>query len=219
VDNLQMPYRLFFADGSAAMGARVILEEVGATYELIETEIGAGRPRAPELLAVNPNGWVPVLLWEHGAIYECGAIVIFLCDRYPEFRLAPAANDADRGVFLQWLFFFSSSLQTAYQMTYHTDRFCASKEDEDTVQRRSIKRLRELWQVIDNAIGHGEWMLGQKFSAADIYLFMLTTWLSDEHGHPSIEEFPNVIRIVDAVVERPSVRKVYSSFIKERSEA
>jgi glutathione S-transferase len=133
--------------------------------------------------------------------------------------LAPAANDADRGVFLQWLFFFSSSLQTAYQMTYHTDRFCASKEDEDTVQRRSIKRLRELWQVIDNAIGHGEWMLGQKFSAADIYLFMLTTWLSDEHGHPSIEEFPNVIRIVDAVVERPSVRKVYSSFIKERSEA
>jgi glutathione S-transferase len=62
-------------------------------------------------------------------------------------------------------------------------------------------------------------MLGQKFSAADIYLFMLTTWLSDEHGHPSIEEFPNVIRIVDAVVERPSVRKVYSSFIKERSEA
>jgi len=214
-----MPYRLFYADGSAAMGARVILEEVGATYELIETEIGAGRPRAPELLAVNPNGWVPVLLWEHGAIYECGAIVTFLCDRYPEFRLAPAANDADRGVFLQWLFFFSSSLQTAYQMTYHTDRFCASKEDEDTVQRRSIKRLRELWQVIDNAIGHGEWMLGQKFSAADIYLFMLTTWLSDEHGHPSIEEFPNVIRIVDAVVERPSVRKVYSSFIKERSEA
>ena len=214
-----MPYRLFYADGSAAMGARVILEEVGATYELIETEIGAGRPRAPELLAVNPNGWVPVLLWEHGAIYECGAIVTFLCDRYPEFRLAPAATDADRGVFLQWLFFFSSSLQTAYQMTYHTDRFCASKEDEDTVQRRSIKRLRELWQVIDNAIGHGEWMLGQKFSAADIYLFMLTTWLSDEHGHPSIEEFPNVIRIVDAVVERPSVRKVYSSFIKERSEA
>ncbi len=214
-----MPYRLFYADGSAAMGARVILEEVGETYELIETEIGAGMPRAPELLALNPNGWVPVLLWEHGAIYECGAIVTFLCDRYPEFRLAPAAHDADRGVFLQWLFFFSSSLQTAYQMTYHTDRFCTSKEDEATVQRRSIKRLRELWQVIDNAIGHGEWMLGQKFSAVDIYLFMLTTWLSDEHGHPSIEEFPNVIRIVDAVVERPSVRKVYSSFIKERSEA
>ena len=48
-----MPYRLFYADGSAAMGVRVILEEVGETYELIETEIGAGMPRAPELLAVN----------------------------------------------------------------------------------------------------------------------------------------------------------------------
>ncbi len=170
-----MPYRLFYADGSAAMGVRVILEEVGETYELIETEIGAGMPRAPELLAVNPNGWVPVLLWEHGAIYECGAIVTFLCDRYPEFRLAPAANDTDRGVFLQWLFFFSSSLQTAYQMTYHTDRFCESTADHDSVQHRSGRRLHELWQVVDNAIGNREWMLGQKFSAADIYLFMLTT--------------------------------------------
>ena len=56
-----MPYRLFYADRSAAMGARVILEEVGEAYELIETEIGAGMPRAPELLALNPNGWVPVL--------------------------------------------------------------------------------------------------------------------------------------------------------------
>jgi len=209
VDNLQMPYRLFYADGSAAMGVRVILEEVGETYELIETEIGAGMPRAPELLALNPNGWVPVLVWEHGAIYECAAIVIFLCDRNPEHQLAPSVDHSDRGRFLQWLFFFSSSLQTAYQMTYHTDRFCASKEDEDTVQRRSIKRLRELWQVIDNAIGHGEWMLGQKFSAADIYLFMLTTWLSDERGHPSVEEFPNVSRVANAVLRRPAVQKVY----------
>ena len=214
-----MPYRLFYADGSAAMGARVILEEVGETYELIETEIGAGMPRAPELLALNPNGWVPVLLWEHGAIYECGAIVTFLCDRYPEFRLAPAANDADRGVFLQWLFFFSSSLQTAYQMTYHTDRFCESTADHDSVQQRSARRLHELWQVVNDAIGDSNWMLGDRFSAADIYLFMLTTWLSEERNHPSVENFPNVIRIVDAVVERPSVRKVYSSFIKERSEA
>jgi glutathione S-transferase len=209
VDNSQMPYRLFYADRSAAMGARVILEEVGETYELIETEIGAGMPRAPELLAVNPNGWVPVLVWEHGAIYECGAIVTFLCDRYPEFRLAPAADDTDRGVFLQWLFFFSSSLQTAYQMTYHTDRFCESTADHDSVQHRSARRLHELWQVVNDAIGDGNWMLGDRFSAADIYLFMLTTWLSDEHGHPSIEEFPNVSRVANAVLRRPAVQKVY----------
>ena len=209
VDDLTMPYRLFYADRSAAMGARAILEEIGEAYDLIETEIGVGMPRAPELLALNPNGWVPVLVWEHGAIYECAAIVIFLCDRNPQCQLAPSVDHPDRGRFLQWLFFFSSSLQTAYQMTYYADRFCASKEDEDTVQRRSIKRLRELWQVIDNAIGDGEWMLGQKFSAADIYLFMLTTWLSEERDHPSVEEFPNVSRVANAVLKRPAVQKVY----------
>ena len=209
VDDLTMPYRLFYADRSAAMGARVILEEIGEAYDLIEIEIGVGMPRAPELLALNPNGWVPVLVWEHGAIYECAAIVIFLCDRNPQCQLAPSVDHPDRGRFLQWLFFFSSSLQTAYQMTYYADRFCASKDDEDTVQRRSIKRLPELWQVIDNAIGDGEWMLGQKFSAADIYLFMLTTWLSEERDHPSVEEFPNVSRVANAVLKRPAVQKVY----------
>ena len=79
--------------------------------------------------------------------------------------------------------------------------------------------MHELWQVVNDAIGDSNWMLGDRFSAADIYLFMLTTWLSEEHNHPAVENFPNVIRIIDAVVERPSVRKVYSSFIKERSEA
>ena len=49
---------------------------------------------------------------------------------------------------------------------------------EASVKRRSVSRLRELWQVVDDAIGDDDWMLGDRFSAADIYLFMLTTWLS-----------------------------------------
>ena len=106
------------------MGVRVVLEELAQPYELIETDISPNSPRSPELLALNPNGWIPVLIWEKGAVYECGAIVTFLCDRHPHARLAPGVEDAERGKFLQWLFFFSSSLQNAYQMTYYPERFC-----------------------------------------------------------------------------------------------
>ena len=206
-----MSYQLFYAEPSAAMGVRVVLEELAQPYELIETDISPNSPRAPALLALNPNGWVPVLIWEKGAIYECGAIVTFLCDRHSHAGLAPSVEDGERGKFLQWLFFFSSSLQNAYQMTHYPDRFCQGKEDQGSVKQRSLTRLRELWQVVDDAIRDQQWLLGSQFTAVDIYLFMLTTWLRDEHGHPRVQEFSNVSRIATAVMKRPSVRMVYSS--------
>ncbi|MDC6454389.1 glutathione binding-like protein [Planktomarina temperata] len=60
-------------------------------------------------------------------------------------------------------------------------------------------------------MGDNKWILGEKFSAADIYLFMLTTWLDPSRGHPSISNFPNVQRIADAVMLRPSVQTVYGN--------
>jgi glutathione S-transferase len=208
-----MTYRLYYADDSAAMGVRVVLEEIQAPYKLIPTSISMDAPRDPELLALNPNGWIPVLVWEKGTIYECGAITTFLCDRHPEFQLAPGVDDAGRGLFLQWLFFFSSSLQNAYQMSYYPWRFCDSSQDEASVNRRSVTRLRELWQVVDDAIGENDWLLGRRFSAADIYLFMLTTWLSESHNHPSVDSFANVNRVATATMQRPSIQLVYQSYI------
>ena len=195
------------------MGVRVILEEIGATYELIQTTIDMNKPRPPEQLALNPNGWVPVLLCGDNAMYECAAITTFLCDRHPEAMLAPGIDDPERGLFLQTLVYFSSSVQNAFQLNYYPDRFADLPGDEPSAQRRGIRRLRETWKVIDDQIGDNDWMLGDRFSAADIYLFMLTTWLNASRGHPSTDEFPNVKRIAEAVMQRPSVQRVYEEWI------
>tara|TARA_B100000686_G_C16479840_1_gene806497 strand:+ start:243 stop:878 length:636 start_codon:yes stop_codon:yes gene_type:complete len=204
-----MTYELFYADQSAAQGVRMILEELNQDYELIETDIKSQEPRSPKLLAVNPNGLVPVLVYEEGAIYECGAIVTFLCDRHSEYGLAPGVNDRQRGLFLQWLFFFSSSLQNAFSMTYRANRFSALESGYPGVQQQGHNRLIVLWQIVDDAIGENSWMLGESFSAVDIYLFMLSTWLLDEYKHPDLAKFANVARVAGKVKERPSVAKVY----------
>ena len=204
-----MTYQLFYADRSAAQGVRMILEELNQQYELIETDIKSEEPRSPELLAANPNGLVPVLTFDGGMIYECGAIVTFLCDRHPEYRLAPKTGDLHRGLFLQWLFYFSSSLQNAFSMTYRPNRFSTLKSSYSNVRQQGNKRLLTLWQVVDNAIGESSWMLGESFSAVDIYLFMLSTWLSDEYGHPDLTVFTNASRVADQVRKRPSVARVY----------
>ncbi len=210
-----MAYKLFYALGSAAMGTRVILEEIGAPYELIPTTIAMDEPRPPEQLALNPNGWVPVLIWDENAMYECAAITVFLCDRHPDAKLAPAVDDPERGLYLQTLVYFSNSVQNAFQLNYYPDRFADTPADEPSAQRRGNRRLRETWKVIDDQIGNNEWVLGERFSAVDIYLFMLTTWLVPSRGQPSVDEFPNVKRIADAVLPRRSIQLVYEKWIVE----
>ncbi len=208
-------YKLFYALKSASMGTRVILEEIGAPYELIQTTVDMDKPRPPEQLAINPNGWVPVLFWDDCAMYECAAITVFLCDRHPEANLAPAVDDPARALYLQTLVYFSNSVQNAFQLSYYPDRFADTPTDEPGAQRRGNRRLMETWKVIDDQIGDNEWVLGDGFSAADIYLFMLTTWLRSARGHPAIDEFPNVRRIADVVVQRPSVQLVYEPWIAD----
>ena len=211
-----MTYKLYYVDDTSAMGVRVLLEEIGAPYELIQTTTDRQTPRPAEQLKINPNGWVPVLLWGENAMYECAAITIFLCDRHSEANLAPAIDAPERGLFLQTLVYFSNSVQTAFQLDYHADRFADKPADEPSAQRRGHRRLRETWQIIDDQIGDNQWIVGTKFSAADIYLFMLTTWLKPSRGQPSSNEFPNVKRIADAVMQRPSVQLVYEKWINQQ---
>ncbi|MGK0269679.1 MAG: glutathione S-transferase [Cocleimonas sp.] len=207
-------YKLFYAEDSAAMGIRVILEELGLPYELIPTTIDRDKSIPPEQLEINPNGWVPVLVWNQdsnneGSMYECAAITVFLCDRHSDANLAPKIDDPARALYLQTLVYFSNSVQNAFQLSYYSDRFVDSPSDEASAKLRGNRRLKETWTVIDNQIGNNEWLLGDNFSSADIYLYMLTTWLQTDLGHPSIYELPNVKRIAEKVMQLPSVKLIY----------
>lgn len=204
-----MNYKLFYAPGSAAMAVRVLLEEIGASYELIDVTIGKDEPRDPEHLALNPNGWVPVLAWDGRAMYEAAAITIYLTDLYPEAGLGPAPVDPDRAAFLQTLVYFSNTLQTAFQQYYYAERFAEDNAGCAGAMARGVRRLRDVWQVVEDQIGNSPWVIGERFTAVDVHLYMLTTWLDPDGGHPSVTDFPNVARIAAKVAQRPSVRAVY----------
>ena len=206
-----MTYKLYYAPESASMGIRLILEELGMPYELIQSTTDKNVQRPSEQVLINPNGWLPVLVWDEGAMYEAAAITMFLCDRHPEVNLAPRFDDPKRGIYLQTLVYFSNSVQNAFQLNYHPDRFADTLEGEQSAKHRGIRRLRETWTVINEQIGDNSWVLGDQFSAVDIYLFMLTTWLDPLLKNPKIEEFINVKRVADAVSNRPKTQTVYKN--------
>ena len=72
-----MSYKLFFDKGSAAQGVQMVLEELGQPYELIQSTKDRSKPRPAKQLEVNPNGWVPALLYDDTGFYERAAITIF----------------------------------------------------------------------------------------------------------------------------------------------
>jgi len=207
-------YKLYFALKSASMGIQLLMEELGTPYELIPMDIDRSVPRPPAHQAINPNGWIPVLTWDGGAMYEAAAIAIYLCDRHPEAGLAPAHDDPMRGRYLQTLVYFSNSIQNAYQLTYYPDRFVDDPAVEPRAQARGVRRLQETFQVIEDQIADQNWILGDRMSAADIYLFMLCTWRRNAKAHPSLDYFPNIMRIVQKVMDRPSTQKVYAPWIE-----
>ena len=95
-------YKLFYAEGSASMGIRVLLEELQVPYQLISSTIDMDKPRPSEQMEINPNGWIPVLIGDE-SIYEAAAITIYLCDKHSSVGLAPKAEQNIRGLYLQTL--------------------------------------------------------------------------------------------------------------------
>jgi len=155
--------RLFWCPQTRALRALWLLEEAGVPYERIHIDIRDPKAKAdPAFRAVSPQGKVPALEDGPARISDSGAICIYIADAYPQAQLAPSIGDPQRGAYLQWVMFTNSCIEPAM-----VERFQQLKPnpgvhgwgDFDSV----IARLREGLQP-------GPWILGERFSAADVML-------------------------------------------------
>jgi glutathione S-transferase len=104
---------LFYAPQTRASGALILLEELGAPYELHVLNMKAGEQQRPAYLAVNPLGKVPAILHRGALVTEQVAIFIYLADAFPRAGLAPAIGDARRGPYLRWLAYYAACYEPA----------------------------------------------------------------------------------------------------------
>lgn len=186
------------------MAPHAVLLETGERFELIQLDLERKQHLTPEYLKLNPNGRVPTLVVDdRDVIYESAAICIYLADRHPAAGLAPAPDDPKRGFYLQWLTYMSNTLQPAYLRYYYPDRYISNPDHAAEVAERAREELPTIWSRIDEAIGAGPYMLGERYSACDLYLLMLSTWQDPVPG--LYQRFPNVKACVDRVIERPAV--------------
>ena len=141
-------------------------------------------------------------------MFESGAIVAYLCDRHPEKALAPEPSSRQRARYLQWLFFLTDTLYPAYNRYYWPARYTTVAHGAQGVKEAASEAALRFWQVIENALElEGPWLLGDRFSACDIYLQMVTTW----HESPAdlLGKFPRIKALSSSVLEREGSRRAF----------
>ena len=192
--------KLYWSPETASLAPMAVLEEVVADYEAIQIDYDGKQQKTPGYLALNPCGLIPAMTLSDGrTMFEAAAIVMHLCDLHPSARLAPPPGDPDRPLFYQWMLYLADTPQPTYRHYYYPDRFAADEED---MRKRAVDMLLSQFVIVEDALSRGQWLLGDRFSACDIYLHMLTTWF--EPPEALYARFPNIARVCAGVEARPA---------------
>ncbi len=144
--------------------ARWMLEEVGQPYRTELLDYGTTM-KAPAYLAINPMGKVPAIRHRDTVVTETAAICAYLADVFPEARLAPPSGDRLRGPYYRWLFFAHGPLEAA--VSNKAMGFVVPEEREKTI---GYGRLEQVIGALEAAVSRGEYLVGNGFTAADVYV-------------------------------------------------
>ena len=189
--------QLYWSPRSRSFSGLWILEETGQPYERVLTDISTGAQKKPEYLAINPMGKVPALKDGDVSIAEAAAICAYVAERYPEARLAPPVGDRRRAKYLQWLFFAPSCIEPAIVQVF--------TKLEIPAMSAAWGSATQTFDVLDQALENGPWLLGDTFSAADIAIgagmnFAIRLF-------KMVPTRPNFDRYLDACAARPAFQR------------
>jgi glutathione S-transferase len=169
-------YALYYFPGNASLLPHMMLREIGSPFELRLVDRAHNAQNSPEYLKLNPNGRIPVLIDGDLVLYETAAIALHLCDRHPESRLAPPPGSAERPLFYRWLVHLTNTPQAEYRSWFYPHEFVTDESAAATVKASAERRLNLIFDRVAEQLGSGPWLLGERFSAVDLYLFMLIRW-------------------------------------------
>jgi glutathione S-transferase len=173
-------YTLYGRSGSGSMAVQVALEECGAPYQ----RIWIGKEPA-DLLAyrkINPMGRVPSLALPDGTVmFESAAMLIHLAAAHPQANLAPQAGSARHALFLQWMVFLSANVYEAVLRLYYPDRYSSSGASAgDAIREKATADYLAHLELISAQLR--PYVLGDVYSVADPYLYMLASWAPGEQS-------------------------------------
>jgi len=199
---------LYYSPQTRATGARVLLEELGAPYDLHVLNLKAGEQRQPAYRAINPLGKVPAIRHGEAVVTEQVAIFIYLADLFPQAGLTPALDDIRRGPYLRWIAYYGSSFEPAVM-----DKFMKREPAPGTHQASvlSYSDYDSMLGVLESQLSKGPYLLGEQMTATDILWGVALGWTMMFGIVPKKDVF---VRYSERITSRPAFQRIMAADVE-----
>ncbi len=185
----------------------ILLEELGEPYELVFVDIGNGEQFNEEFVVINPNSKIPALTDDNIVLFESGAILQYLADKYSRF-IAP--NGQDRATALSWCYWQVGGLGPMIGQWGHFIQ--ADEKLPYAIERYLVESIR-LYEVLDKRLGQVPFLAGAEYTIADMMSFPWVKgglmYLKNFADPDRLPELPNVNHWIDEIDARPAVKKAF----------
>jgi glutathione S-transferase len=196
------------------MVPHILLEEMGAPYERVLVDRAQNAHKSAAYLALNPNGLIPLFTDGELVLYETAAICLHLCDIHPQAGLAPALGSPQRAHFYKWLMWLTNTLQSTLIVYFYPERWVDAGHLDAAVEvkRHAQACIGSLLDQVDAELARhgGPWLLGDRYTALDPYLFTLCRWTRGFSSAPARER-PHLGPYLQRLLERPAVQRVLAA--------
>lgn len=191
--------KLYYFPGACSLSPHIVACEAGLALQLEKVDFATGRTETGvEFSSVNPKGSVPALMLDNGEVLTEGPVIAqYLADQKPESGLAPAHGTLERYRLLEMLGFINSELHKTYGALFRPDTPEATRQD-------ARKSLLQNYAVPESRLAAADWLIGDRFTVADAYLFTVTNWAA--HVALDFSGFPALARFQQRVARRPAVQ-------------
>ena len=201
--------QLYYHPSNASMAPHLLLEELGVPFELRLVDRAQHAHKAPDYLAMNPNGLIPVLVDGDLVLYEAAAICLYLADTHAPAGLAPVVGTPARAHFYKWLVWLTNTLQATLIVYFYPERWADDADAAAQVKAHAQAKVGAMLDQLGAELARhgGPWLLGAAFSAVDAYALMLCRWTRG-FGRPA-RDLPQLGPYLQRVLARPATQRVF----------
>ena len=207
-------YQLYAYPNTYSMGVHLLLEETGVPYVIVNPKTN---PSFTDTIfyRVSPHGRVPALIFPDGTtMAESSAIALHLADILCEQKFSIKADSIDRGRYLQWMFYLSSTLQPDVMIVFHPEHYFPDSERQDALVAAAENRLNKVWSILEQEYsqlnspqkGRGPWMFEHGPTAVDFSLATVLIW--PECFSSSLQIYPALSAMLQTLSERASFKRI-----------
>ena len=196
--------KLYYFPKTISIAAVLALHEAGVEFEAVKVDFSKAEQAGPHYHAINPKGRVPALVTDQGVVTETGAILEYIAALAPEAGLVPAdALQAAR--MREAMYYLASTAHVNHAHKMRGARWATQETSFADMAAKVPETMTASAAYLENKVLAGPFVLGERISLADVYLYVVCTWLPGDQV--DMTAFPKLTAFMAAMEARPSVAK------------